>query len=102
MKHLNTTAKMGNIFSIFASNALLAILFCLISYGAQAQEIDSLLLRQMDSIQQLFQIEEITVIASLPKTRMKGDAICTRVAGSVLEQAGTAEDVLSKVPGIVV
>ena len=102
MKHLNTTAKMGNIFSIFASNALLAILFCLISYGAQAQEIDSLLLRQMDSIQQLFQIEEITVKASLPKTRMKGDAICTRVAGSVLEQAGTAEDVLSKVPGIVV
>lgn len=102
MKHLNTTAKMGNIFSIFASNALLVILFCLISYGAQAQEIDSLLLRQMDSIQQLFQIEEITVKASLPKTRMKGDAICTRVAGSVLEQAGTAEDVLSKVPGIVV
>ena len=102
MKHHQTTEKMKNIFSLFASNALLAILFSLISYGAQAQEIDSLLLRQMDSIQQLFQIEEITVKASLPKTRMKGDAICTRVAGSVLEHAGTAEDVLAKVPGLVV
>ena len=101
MKHHQTTEKMKNIFSHFASNALLAILFSLISYGAQAQEIDSLLLRQMDSIQQLFQIEEITVKASLPKTRMKGDAIFTRVAGSVLEHAGTAEDVLSKVPGLV-
>ena len=102
MKHHQTTEKMKNIFSLFASNALLAILFSLISYGAQAQEIDSLLLRQMDSIQQLFQIEEITVKASLPKTRMRGDAIFTRVTGSVLEHAGTAEDVLSKVPGLVV
>ena len=102
MKYHQTTEKMKNIFSLFASNALLAILFSLISYGAQAQEIDSLLLRQMDSIQQLFQIEEVTVKASLPKTRMRGDAIFTRVTGSVLEHAGTAEDVLSKVPGLVV
>ena len=101
MKHHQTTEKMQNIFSLFASNALLAILFSLISSRAQAHEIDSLLLRQMDSIQQLFQIEEITVKASLPKTRMRGDAIFTRVAGSVLEHAGTAEDVLSKVPGLV-
>ena len=102
MKHSKTTGEMRNIFSIFAYNALLVVLFSLMSHRVQAQEIDSLLLRQMDSIQQLFQIEEVTVKASLPKTRMKGDAILTRIEGSVLEHAGTAEDVLAKVPGLVI
>lgn len=43
---------------------------------------------------------EVVVKGDLPKTRIKGDAMVTTVAGSLLEKAGTAIDVLSKVPGV--
>lgn len=43
---------------------------------------------------------EVVIKGDLPKTRLKGDALVTNVAGSILAKAGTAEDVLSKIPGV--
>lgn len=43
---------------------------------------------------------EVVVKAGLPVTRIKGDAMVTSVENSVLSKAGTAEDVLSHIPGI--
>lgn len=43
---------------------------------------------------------EVTVKGELPKTRLKGDAMITTVAGSVLERAGTAENLLDKIPNV--
>lgn len=43
---------------------------------------------------------EVTVKGELPKTRLKGDAMITTVVGSVLEQAGTAENLLDKIPNV--
>lgn len=43
---------------------------------------------------------EVLVRGNLPTTHIKGDAMVTNVAGSVLEKAGSAQDVLVKVPGI--
>lgn len=45
-------------------------------------------------------LHEIVVKGNLPKTRIKGDAMVTTVAGSLLEKAGTAIDLLQKVPGL--
>lgn len=44
---------------------------------------------------------EVIVKADLPVTRMKGDALVTGVENSILSKAGTANDVLGKVPGII-
>ena len=44
---------------------------------------------------------EAVVQAILPKTKLTGEGIATSVHGSVLENAGTARDVLGKVPGII-
>lgn len=41
---------------------------------------------------------EVTVKADLPKVQLKGDAQVTTVGGTVLEQAGTGNDVLNKIP----
>lgn len=41
---------------------------------------------------------EITVKSNRPITAIKGDALVTNVAGTSLEHAGTADDVLSQVP----
>lgn len=43
---------------------------------------------------------EVTVKGNLPKTRLKGDAMITSVAGTVLEKAGTAENLLDKIPNV--
>jgi hypothetical protein len=45
-------------------------------------------------------IGEAVVSAVMPKTRLTGEGLATSVRGSVLENAGTARDVLGKVPGI--
>lgn len=43
-------------------------------------------------------IGEVVVTGDLPKTRVEGNALVTTVAHSVLAEAGTANDVLSKMP----
>ena len=42
----------------------------------------------------------IVVKGRLPKTRVKGDAMRTTVAGTILEKAGTIGDALSKIPSL--
>ena len=43
---------------------------------------------------------EVTVKAQLPKTQLTGEGLQTNIKGSVLENAGTAKDVLAKTPGM--
>ncbi len=43
---------------------------------------------------------EVVVKATLPVTRLKDDALSTNVQGTVLSRAGTAEDVLARIPGL--
>ena len=66
---------------------------------AKAQnELDSLAL---DSILTIYELQEVVVKGQLPNTRLKGNAMVTKISGSVLEKAGTAQDVLRKVPGMI-
>ena len=44
---------------------------------------------------------EAVVQAVMPKTQITGEGLATSVRGSVLENAGTARDVLAKVPGLI-
>lgn len=46
-------------------------------------------------------LQEVVVKSQLPKTQIKGDAVVTSIAGSVLEHSGNALDVLAKVPGMI-
>lgn len=43
---------------------------------------------------------EVVVKGDLPKMQLKGDAMVTTVQGSILEKAGTGEDLLNKLPGV--
>lgn len=45
-------------------------------------------------------LNEVVVKGNLPKTRLKGDALVTNIQNSVLSVAGSANDVLAKIPGI--
>lgn len=46
-------------------------------------------------------LNEVVVRALLPATRMRGDALVTNVQAGVLSKAGSATDVLGKIPGII-
>lgn len=45
-------------------------------------------------------LNEVVVKGDLPKTRLKNGASITNVAGSILEKAGTAENLLDRIPGV--
>ena len=45
-------------------------------------------------------LSEVVVKGQLPKTQVKGDAMRTTVAGTILEKAGTVPDALSKIPSL--
>ena len=45
-------------------------------------------------------LSEVVVKGQLPKTYVKGDAMRTTVAGTILEKAGTVSDALSKIPSL--
>jgi len=46
------------------------------------------------------ELEEVAVVTRIQKTRMNGDVMVTRVVGSPLSNAGSAEDALARVPGL--
>ena len=60
---------------------------------AQAQE-------QLDSIDRLLELKEVVVKGNLPNTRLKGNAMITRIQGTPLADAGTLGEMLVKVPGM--
>jgi len=51
-------------------------------------------------LNQTQQLDGVEVKGRLPKTRAKGDAMRTMVAGTILEKAGTVSDALSKIPSL--
>ena len=79
---------------VFWSIALVIAL--LTSMTTQAQ--DSLSIDSTLWYNQTQQLGGIVVKGRLPKTRVKGDAMRTTVAGTILEKAGTVSDALAKIP----
>ena len=82
---------------IFWSIALVIALF--MSMAAQAQT-DSLSMDTTLWYNQTQQLSGVVVKGRLPKTRVKGDAMRTTIAGTILEKAGNASDMLNKVPSL--
>ncbi|MGN0281179.1 MAG: TonB-dependent receptor domain-containing protein [Prevotella sp.] len=54
-----------------------------------------------DSVDYNLSLSEVVVKSVAPQTKMKGNAMVTRIQGTVLESAGSAEDMLARVPGII-
>lgn len=67
---------------------------------AFAQQSDSLSTDTTQWFNQTHELSGVVVKGRLPKTRVKGDAMRTTVAGTILEKAGTISDALSKIPSL--
>ena len=69
------------------------IIACLSCIVAQAQDQDTLVNKLMD-------LREVVVKGNLPHTRLKGNAMITRIEGTPLSSSGTLGEMLVKVPGM--
>lgn len=72
----------------------------MITMTASAQMNDSISTDTTMWFNQTQELSGVVVKGRLPKTRVKGDAMRTRVAGTILEKAGTISDALSKIPSL--
>ncbi|MBO4597106.1 MAG: TonB-dependent receptor family protein [Bacteroidaceae bacterium] len=58
---------------------------------------------QQDTIEwvsKMLELKEVVVRGDLPNTRLKGNAMITRIDGTPLAKSGTADELLLKVPGM--
>ena len=83
---------------VFRLTALTALM--MMTMTASAENNDSLSTDTTIWYNQTQQLGGIVVKGRLPKTRVKGDAMRTIVAGTILEKAGTLSDALSKIPSL--
>lgn len=65
-----------------------------------AETSDTIVVDTTQWYNQTHELSGVTVKGRLPKTRVKGNAMRTTVAGTILEKAGTASDALAKIPSI--
>ena len=72
--------------------AIMAALSASMTVNAQTQE--------NDSITYMLNLQEVVVKSHAPKTKMKDGEMITRIEGTPLESAGTAEEMLARVPGM--
>ncbi|WP_407401029.1 outer membrane beta-barrel protein [Sodaliphilus sp.] len=77
-----------------------AVLFALLVLAQENVQMTDSLDMELDSIMKHWEItlDEVVVKSTLPKTQIKGDALRTTVAGSVLEKSGSTTDLLAKLP----
>jgi len=72
------------------------VMMCVTAFGqGDSISIDSALWYNQSQ-----QLDGIVVKGRLPKTRAKGDAMRTTVAGTILEKAGTVSDALGRIPSL--
>ena len=74
--------------------------FSYMGYTTVVQEISKNELGTIQLFPDAQLLGEVVVKAYLPKTQAKGDAMVTTVSGTVLEKAGTAENLLDKIPNV--
>lgn len=77
------------------SRLFIGIMACVACLTAGAQEIDTLQASDM-----MVELRELVVKGGLPNTRLKGNAMVTRIEGTPLADSGTLGELLVKVPGM--
>ena len=95
-----TTTDMEGRFELALHEKAKLINISFVGYSTITKEINQydLGVIQLSPDEQL--LDEVTIKGHLPKTQVKGDAMVTTVSGTVLEKAGTAENLLDKIPNV--
>ena len=95
-----TTTDMEGRFELALHEKAKLINISFVGYSTITKEISEYDLGIIQLLPDTQLLGEVTVKGHLPKTQVKGDAMVTTVSGTVLEKAGTAENLLDKIPNV--
>ena len=95
-----TTTGLDGKFELALHEKAKLINFSYVGYTTVVQEISKKELGEIQLLPDAQLLGEVVVKGYLPKTLAKGDAMVTTVSGTVLEKAGTAENLLDKIPNV--
>ena len=95
-----TVSKANGQFEIAMHENARLVNISFVGYNTIIQEIDQYDLGVIQLLPDAQVLGEVTVKGYLPKTQVKGDAMVTTVSGTLLEKAGTAENLLDKIPNV--
>ena len=95
-----TTTGLDGKFELALHEKAKLINFSYVGYTSVVREINKSELGEIQLLPDAQLLGEVVVKGYLPKTQAKGDAMVTTVSGTVLEKAGTAENLLDKIPNV--
>ena len=95
-----TTTGLDGKFELALHEKAKLINFSYVGYTSVVQEISKNELGEIQLLPDAQLLGEVVVKGYLPKTQARGDAMVTTVSGTVLEKAGTAENLLDKIPNV--
>ena len=95
-----TTTQADGKFELVKSENAKLVNISFVGYTTFVKEIHSKDLGVIQLLPNAQLLGEVVVKSYLPKTLAKGDAMVTTVNGTVLEKAGTAEQLLDKIPNV--
>ena len=95
-----TTTGLDGKFELALHEKAKLIKFSYVGYNSVIQEISDNELGAILLLPDALLLGEVVVKGYLPKTQAKGNAMVTTVSGTVLEKAGTAENLLDKIPNV--
>ena len=95
-----TTTGLDGKFELALHEKAKLINFSYVGYTSIVQEISKNELGEIQLLPDTQLLGDVVVKGYLPKTQAKGDAMVTTVSGTVLEKAGTAENLLDKIPNV--
>ena len=95
-----TTTDLDGKFELLLHEKAKLINFSFVGYTSVVKEIIQNNLGEIQLLPDAQLLGEVVVKGYLPKTQAKGDAMVTTVSGTVLEKAGTAENLLDKIPNV--
>lgn len=95
-----TTTNVDGKFELAKHENARLINISFVGYSTIVKEISQTDLGVIQLLPDTKQLGEVVVKGYLPKTQAKGDAMVTQVTGTLLEKAGTAENLLNKIPNV--
>ena len=95
-----TTTNQNGLFDIAVHEQAKLISISFVGYSTVVQTIQADDLGVIQLLPDAQLLAEVQVKGYLPKTQAKGDAMVTQVSGTLLEKAGTAENLLNKIPNV--
>ena len=95
-----TTTDLDGTFELALHEKAKLVNLSFVGYTSVVKEIIKHDLGEIQLLPDAQLLGEVVVKGYLPKTQAKGDAMVTTVSGTILEKAGTAENLLDKIPNV--